>query len=258
MKKKTENGNAGEKFTLSASLKSKAYNGFTLIELLLVISIIAILVGMLLPVLNKAKGKAKESSCTNILKQMSLSTFMYASDYYDYMPQATTADIKYAPQWCRQLAAYMGVRDPSATAGNNADIADLQKKPLFVCPAEDKLDTVAGWGITNYAYSVWAGNYVPEIPLFRVSKLYQIPDPAKKIYIMDAPGSFGTSINAGYTWGYYKFTSSHLNSLSLAVQLAPPRHNYGTCLLYVDGHADWRKRGNIAAQEFNVLGDGTP
>ena len=66
-----------------SSLERK--RSFTLIELLVVVAIIAILAGMLLPALNKAREKAKSSDCLGRLKQSSLALISYAADNNDTM-----------------------------------------------------------------------------------------------------------------------------------------------------------------------------
>lgn len=211
---------ASNRFVSSRSLRL-GNSGFTLIELLVVIAIIAMLMGILLPSLNRARRQAKKIACISNMRQMGVALQAYLMDSENRLPPSSCYLSDPNQYWLKILTMYTGekllLRCPSDKAKNFID----WNLPLDEQPEDSRWSSFALNGLLDPRCSYNRGRY---------NNVVNIRRPGYCIYVSESPSSW-TKYDHVHpeTWG----------SLDQAKgQIAWDRHNGTSNFLFVDGNAE--------------------
>jgi prepilin-type N-terminal cleavage/methylation domain-containing protein len=226
---------------------------FTLVELLVAIGIIAVLIAVLLPTLNRARAAANRTVCLSNIRQLGIGMLMYCNDNRGYFPTCASPEgsafIRYPDDWLHWQANRN--LDESAIAKYVGRGEKL--KNLLRCPADtfDGRKTMPGFsnGQGPYLYSYSMNNYLAENtrggePAGARTKITEWRSPSRKIMLTegtgDLPGSFYSP-----TW-YYGSPVTRRHGTARFHKNIPgfPEMSFGNMLganvsaLFLDGHAD--------------------
>ncbi len=176
---------------LTESRRGRSRRAFTLVELLVVIGIIAVLISILLPALNRAREQAKTTQCMANLKQIANGFVMYANDNRGYIPGPITAwwsatvppgqsitgpfmrnsagGYNASYTWPFFLARYMGYKqyypgygDNQATNTVDGEKLDPKFRSVFTCPSWGSDGSDGGFAMDPFliANQYDAGNFI--------------------------------------------------------------------------------------------------
>jgi prepilin-type N-terminal cleavage/methylation domain-containing protein/prepilin-type processing-associated H-X9-DG protein len=226
---------------------------FTLIELLVVIAIIALLMGILMPALNRARGQGRAVACLSNLKQLGLALQMYADAYNGLFPRSMN-DVK----WPLVFMPFLGE--------GAKKVQDYRKVKVYQCPSFP----TSGVGVNNvpnreqtidYVVNAWdmdnPGLSSSEQGQERIppTKLLSVKQPSLRIYMADhEAGDWRPIIRDRYEldlmskfeifdiWSraHLPLSDSETSATKLHRRVARERHRGKGCNnLFFDGHSDW-------------------
>ncbi len=239
--------------------------GFTLVELLVVISIIAILLSILIPSLNKARGSAQRIVCMNQLKTIGMANMLYANDFSGiYVPAVDSTVIDPGKRsWNVNTAflKYMGLTNNQGEATVNG----YKMTDKYLCPTDMQIrnkywaniDTAVtfynkisyGYNMSDWTYSETKSGYSVsgtigyKAGLWRGLVANKIIKPAEKVFFTDSQDIWITENQANYKtlWDVGGSDTKKYRDKNFW-QVVYYRHSEGANILYCDGRVAKKRK----------------
>ena len=223
---------------------------FTLIELLVVIAIIAILAAMLLPALNQARARARDTSCLSNMKQLGSLSQMYFDGNngmimkYNGLMDPGTSCWQGHGKW--QDGLYVLQNGGNLTDFKHFDDSTGRPKGVFGCPSQMITGPKDTAGSRHYGINAYHSNYADQW-MKAVTKVTKIKYPSSRMLIMDMDriGSW-QDLNVDRSTRAFAIADGALW-----------RHRNGQAanVTFIDGHAKSMSRNQIPETSSNPGGD---
>ncbi len=198
-------------------MKANPISAFTLLELLVVIAIIAVLAGLIMPVLGRVQSSARAAQCLSQIKQLAAAARQYANDNDMTLPVSVHQRRSGVKSWTQTLQEY------------------ASGKVVFRCPADEDKTRAYTYVINDFLTPNPAG--APDLDFSRLSRLER---PAETVLFAEASAQYKNTDH----FHFASYRGRQMPPEALEKEVAVERHAGSANYAFADGHVEtlpWRR-----------------